>query len=65
MQRHKARMAAQIGVTQILLLANLILMSLLLLSLSRSAGSGIRKTLDLEEESFLPLKGFGVLMLTH
>lgn len=52
-------MAAQIGVTQIQLLANLILMSLLLLSLSRSAGSGIRKTLDLEEESFLPLKGFG------
>jgi FkbM family methyltransferase len=52
-------LSSQFGITRILLLANMILVSWLLFSMSRSASLGIKNTLDLETASFLPLKGFG------
>ncbi len=49
-------MAAQFGITQILLLANLILMSGLLSTFLKSAGAATEKALNLEAASFVPIE---------
>jgi hypothetical protein len=50
------RMAAQFGITQILLLANLILMSGLLSTFLKSASTATKKALNLEAASFVPIE---------
>jgi hypothetical protein len=50
------RMAAQFGITQILLLTNLILMSGLLSTFLKSAGAATKNALNLEAASFVPIE---------
>ena len=47
-------MAAKFGITEILLLANLVLMTCLILTFLNSSGVGIKKAFELEAESFMP-----------
>ncbi|KAL3789528.1 hypothetical protein ACHAW5_007756 [Stephanodiscus triporus] len=58
-EKKTLRASAQFSFTQILLLINLILISWVLLTFSKSASAGIKKTLNLEAKSILPLVGFG------
>ncbi|KAL3772662.1 hypothetical protein ACHAW5_008612 [Stephanodiscus triporus] len=51
-----ARTAARFGITQILLLANLILMSFLLSTFLKSAGAGIEEMVNAEAKSILPVE---------